>query len=77
MLLIYCFKCNIVSSARFRKFLIKMVYINLNLQPSVALQNSRRSPSTDLRPPIAQMAGMYPTVNMMIPGIIYFNHFNS
>ncbi|XP_065362349.1 protein encore isoform X3 [Calliphora vicina] len=35
--------------------------------PSVALPNSRRSPSTDLRPPIAQMAGMYPTVNMMIP----------
>uniref|UniRef100_A0A1I8P1G2 Protein encore n=1 Tax=Stomoxys calcitrans TaxID=35570 RepID=A0A1I8P1G2_STOCA len=35
--------------------------------PSVALPNSRRSPSTDLRPPIAQVAGMYPTMNMMIP----------
>ncbi|XP_037947320.1 protein encore-like [Teleopsis dalmanni] len=35
--------------------------------PSVTLQNSRRSPSTDLRPPMAQMTGMYPTVNMMIP----------
>uniref|UniRef100_T1PL81 SUZ domain protein n=1 Tax=Musca domestica TaxID=7370 RepID=T1PL81_MUSDO len=35
--------------------------------PSVALPNSRRSPSTDLRPPIAQVTGMYPAMNMMIP----------
>ncbi|XP_054731765.1 protein encore-like isoform X2 [Anastrepha obliqua] len=35
--------------------------------PSVALPNSRRSPSTELRPAMAPVAGMYPTVNMMIP----------
>ncbi|KAL9911642.1 R3H domain containing protein encore isoform 1-T13 [Glossina fuscipes fuscipes] len=35
--------------------------------PSVALPNNRRSPSTDLRPPMAQMASVYPAVNMMIP----------
>lgn len=35
-------------------------------QPSVALPNSRRSPSTELRPAMAPVAGMYPT--MMIPG---------
>ncbi|XP_028895491.2 protein encore isoform X5 [Zeugodacus cucurbitae] len=33
--------------------------------PSVALPNSRRSPSTELRPAMAPVAGMYPT--MMIP----------
>ncbi|XP_034658114.1 protein encore isoform X5 [Drosophila subobscura] len=30
--------------------------------PSVALPNSRRSPSNDIRPQMAQMAGMYPTM---------------
>ncbi|XP_016965653.1 protein encore isoform X3 [Drosophila biarmipes] len=30
--------------------------------PSVALPNSRRSPSNDIRPQMAQVAGMYPTM---------------
>ncbi|XP_055914715.1 protein encore isoform X1 [Eupeodes corollae] len=34
--------------------------------PTVALQNNRRSPPSDLRPQMAPITGMYPAMNMMI-----------
>lgn len=51
-------------------FNVSSIFVLFQFQPSVALPNSRRSPSTDLRPPIAQVTGMYPAMNMMIPGIV-------
>lgn len=35
--------------------------------PSMALPNNRRSPPNDLRPQLAPIAGVYSTVNMMLP----------
>lgn len=35
----------------------------------MALPNNRRSPPNDLRPPLTPLAGVYPAVNMMLPGV--------
>lgn len=40
----------------------------LNFKPSMTLPNNRRSPPSEIRPQITQFTGMYPAMNVMLPG---------